>query len=238
MERGRDCANEGAEVSFSLFSSPSLTPLPSSEQNQVSVFGRPLTLTLVSRRSRHFAGTRYRKRGISAQGFVANEVETEQIVDAGGGGSICACACHPAKLWSDTLLCVCLLALVTLTLSLPVTPCHSLSLPLTPSHSLSHSLEVSLSLSLLPPKPLPPNPRQNPFKITGIDWSTGQPLWSSMVQLRGSVPLFWSQQATTLSPKPDIVLQQFDPAYEVREKCERSVRVCWEKKEKEMGSKH
>jgi hypothetical protein len=50
---------------------------------QVQVFGRQLTLTLVSRRSRHFAGTRYRKRGISAQGFVANEVETEQIVDAG-----------------------------------------------------------------------------------------------------------------------------------------------------------
>lgn len=50
---------------------------------------------------------------------------------------------------------------------------------------------------------------------SGVDWSTGQPLWSSVVQLRGSVPLFWSQQATTLSPKPDIVLQQFDPAFEV-----------------------
>jgi hypothetical protein len=36
-----------------------------------------------------------------------------------------------------------------------------------------------------------------------------------MVQLRGSVPLFWSQQATTLSPKPDILLQQYDPVYEV-----------------------
>jgi len=39
-----------------------------------------------------------------------------------------------------------------------------------------------------------------------------------MVQLRGSVPLFWGQQATTLSPKPDILLQQFDPAYEVRQR--------------------
>jgi hypothetical protein len=50
---------------------------------QVSVFGRALTLTLLARRSRHFAGTRFRKRGLSSQGFVANEVETEQIVDAG-----------------------------------------------------------------------------------------------------------------------------------------------------------
>jgi hypothetical protein len=30
------------------------------------------------------------------------------------------------------------------------------------------------------------------------------------------VPLFWSQQATPLSPKPEILLQQFDPIYEVR----------------------
>lgn len=56
----------------------------------------------------------------------------------------------------------------------------------------------------------------------GIDWVTGQPLWSAVVQVRGSVPLFWSQQATSLSPKPDILLQQFDPVYEVR----RGVSAC------------
>lgn len=50
---------------------------------QVSVFGRALTLTLLARRSRHFAGTRFRKRGLSSAGFVANDVESEQIVDAG-----------------------------------------------------------------------------------------------------------------------------------------------------------
>lgn len=36
-----------------------------------------------------------------------------------------------------------------------------------------------------------------------------------LLQVRGSVPLFWSQQTTALSPKPDILLQQFDPVYEV-----------------------
>jgi len=35
-----------------------------------AVFGRPLTLTLLARRSRHFAGTRFKKRGISDQGKV------------------------------------------------------------------------------------------------------------------------------------------------------------------------
>ena len=46
-------------------------------------------ITLVSRRSRHFAGTRYLRRGVNADGDVANEVETEQVVwraDAGEHG--------------------------------------------------------------------------------------------------------------------------------------------------------
>ncbi|CAN6880905.1 unnamed protein product, partial [Brassica oleracea] len=38
-----------------------------------SIYGRDFSVTLVSRRSRHFAGTRYLKRG-------ANDVETEQLV--------------------------------------------------------------------------------------------------------------------------------------------------------------
>jgi hypothetical protein len=100
------------------------------EQRRLSLLGRPVALTLLSRRSRHFAGTRYRKRGINDEGRVANEVETEQIVDA------------------------------------------------------------------------------------GTDWRTGGPLLSSVVQLRGSVPLFWNQAASAMSPKPDVVVQQFDPLYD------------------------
>ncbi|KAG2485099.1 hypothetical protein HYH03_016195 [Edaphochlamys debaryana] len=101
------------------------------EQRRLSIYGRPLTLTLIARRSRHFAGTRFRKRGINDGGKVANEVETEQVVDA------------------------------------------------------------------------------------GMDYRTRTPLLSSVVQVRGSVPLFWSQQLSALSPKPEILLQQFDPLYEV-----------------------
>jgi len=40
---------------------------------ELSMLGRGLTLTLIARRSRQFAGTRYRKRGISEDGDVANE---------------------------------------------------------------------------------------------------------------------------------------------------------------------
>lgn len=35
------------------------------EQKMLSLFGRALALTLISRRSKHFAGTRYRKRGVN-----------------------------------------------------------------------------------------------------------------------------------------------------------------------------
>ena len=42
--------------------------------------GNKFTLILLARRSRHFAGTRYLRRGINQEGYVANWVEVEQIV--------------------------------------------------------------------------------------------------------------------------------------------------------------
>mmetsp|Transcript_42873 Transcript_42873/g.101784 ORF Transcript_42873/g.101784 Transcript_42873/m.101784 type:complete len:551 (-) Transcript_42873:1495-3147(-) len=55
------------------------------QQRTFSVMGKLLRVTLIARRSRHFAGTRFRKRGVNKQGYVANEVETEQVIDGGGG---------------------------------------------------------------------------------------------------------------------------------------------------------
>lgn len=99
------------------------------EQVKMSIFGRVFAITLIARRSRHFAGTRYLKRGVNDKGRVANDVETEQII----------------------------------------------------------SKEES-----------------------GISrWEV-----ASVVQMRGSIPLFWSQEASRLSPKPDIILQRYDPTYQ------------------------
>ncbi|TIB79461.1 hypothetical protein E3Q23_00112 [Wallemia mellicola] len=50
------------------------------DQSKLLVYGRVIHVTLIARRSRHFAGPRYLKRGINIQGNVANEVESEQIV--------------------------------------------------------------------------------------------------------------------------------------------------------------
>lgn len=99
------------------------------KQVTLSIFGRGFSVVLISRRSRHFAGTRYLKRGVNDRGRVANDVETEQIVLDEEVGS---------------------------------------------------------------------------FK--------GK--MSSVVQMRGSIPLFWSQEASRFSPKPDIILQRYDPTYQ------------------------
>jgi hypothetical protein len=47
-------------------------------QRRVNDYGRSLNLVLLARRSRHFAGTRYLKRGVSEEGKVANDVEHER----------------------------------------------------------------------------------------------------------------------------------------------------------------
>ncbi|XP_039432088.1 polyphosphoinositide phosphatase [Culex pipiens pallens] len=49
-------------------------------QSSISIFGRPIYVCLIARRSTRFAGTRFLKRGANYLGDVANEVETEQIV--------------------------------------------------------------------------------------------------------------------------------------------------------------
>uniref|UniRef100_H2UNN1 FIG4 phosphoinositide 5-phosphatase n=1 Tax=Takifugu rubripes TaxID=31033 RepID=H2UNN1_TAKRU len=96
-------------------------------QSKLLIYGRPVHITLIARRSSKFAGTRFLKRGANCEGDVANEVETEQIV-------------HDASVMSFT---------------------------------------------------------------------AGS--YSSFVQVRGSVPLYWSQDISTMMPKPPIRLDQADP---------------------------
>ncbi|OIW04539.1 hypothetical protein TanjilG_13921 [Lupinus angustifolius] len=99
------------------------------KQANLSISDREINLTIIARRSRHYAGTRYLKRGVNEKGRVANDVETEQIVftDAHDG-------------------------------------C--------------------------------------PMQI------------SSVVQIRGSIPLFWSQEASPLNLKPGIILSKKDQNFE------------------------
>lgn len=49
-------------------------------QANICVYSKPIYITLIARRSKHYSGTRFLKRGLNLDGNVANEVETEQIV--------------------------------------------------------------------------------------------------------------------------------------------------------------
>uniref|UniRef100_A0A7N0UYZ8 SAC domain-containing protein n=2 Tax=Kalanchoe fedtschenkoi TaxID=63787 RepID=A0A7N0UYZ8_KALFE len=99
------------------------------KQATLSISGREFKVTLIARRSRHYAGTRYLKRGVNEKGRVANDVETEQIV------------------FQDV-------------------------------------------------------PGEFPLQI------------SSVVQNRGSIPLFWSQETSRLNLRPNIILSKRDQNYQ------------------------
>ena len=49
------------------------------QQRSLALAAQNITVSLIARRSKYFAGTRYRKRGTNDQGYVANDVETEQV---------------------------------------------------------------------------------------------------------------------------------------------------------------
>ncbi|KAG4959260.1 hypothetical protein AAZX31_13G097200 [Glycine max] len=99
------------------------------KQEMLMISRREFTLTLIARRSRHYAGTRYLRRGVNEKGRVANDVETEQIV----------------------------------------------------FEDVAEGLPIQIS---------------------------------SIIQNRGSIPLFWSQETSKLNIKPDIILSKKDQNYQ------------------------
>lgn len=107
------------------------------DQVDVSVLGKSIYITLVARRSHQFAGARFLKRGVNKQGYVANEVETEQIV-------------------ADMLL--------------------------------------------------------TGFHRPGNGYFDSD-RYTSFVQHRGSIPLYWTQEASNLTGKPPIQVTAVDPFF-------------------------
>lgn len=107
------------------------------DQANISIYGRKIYITIIARRSHHFAGARFLKRGVNDKGNVANEVETEQIV-------------------SDML----------------TTSFH--------------------------------DPKYGFYS---------NPRFTSFVQHRGSIPLYWTQDLNRL-PKPPIEINLSDPFYQ------------------------
>ncbi|KZV63559.1 hypothetical protein PENSPDRAFT_589722 [Peniophora sp. CONT] len=111
------------------------------DQAKLNVLHRVIYVTLIARRSRHYAGARYLKRGVNDEGNVANEVETEQIVS------------------------------------------EALTTPFSyPGQHVSSERR--------------PNPR-----------------YTSYVQYRGSIPIYWAQELNSMTPRPPIEISVVDPFY-------------------------
>lgn len=115
------------------------------DQAKLSVLGNAIYVSLLARRSRHFAGARFYKRGIDAEGHVANDVETEQIVHK------------------------------------PVT---------------SPFFAPPARYGVHPASPLRPSPH-----------------FTSYVMMRGSIPVYWTQDTTNMSPRPPIEISVVDPYF-------------------------
>lgn len=115
------------------------------DQAKLSVLGNAIYVSLIARRSRHFAGARFYKRGIDADGHVANDVETEQIVHKPTTSPFFA---PPARYTVNE------------------------SVPLRPS-----------------------------------------PHFTSYVMMRGSIPVYWTQDSTNMSPRPPIEISVVDPYF-------------------------
>ncbi|KAL5533429.1 FIG4 [Sanghuangporus sanghuang] len=118
------------------------------DQAKLTVLGRVVFITLIARRSRHYAGARYLKRGVNDEGNVANEVETEQIV-------------------SEAL----------------TTPFYYPA-----------------------PRDFSSDPSERPRRAPS-------PHYTSYVQYRGSIPIYWVQETNAMTPKPPIDISVVDPFF-------------------------
>ncbi|KAH0834053.1 putative polyphosphoinositide phosphatase [Lanmaoa asiatica] len=124
---------------------------------ELNVLGRVVFVTLIARRSRHYAGARYLTRGVNEEGNVANEVETEQIV-------------------SEAL----------------TTPFYF------PSEQ-GHSRR--------------PSPRFTSYVQVCYRFLHFLSPLTMLLQYRGSIPIYWTQDTTTMSPRPPIEINVIDPFY-------------------------
>ncbi|PWN87360.1 hypothetical protein FA10DRAFT_234437 [Acaromyces ingoldii] len=134
------------------------------DQAKLSVLHCTIHVTLIARRSRHFAGARFLKRGTDDQGHVANDVETEQIVSQ------------------------------ALTTPFYAPDKDKKAARMSKSPRLSEDTEIDEERST--PAYLGPNPR-----------------FTSYVMHRGSIPIYWTQDSTNMSPRPPIEISVVDPYY-------------------------
>ncbi|CAL5414317.1 unnamed protein product [Camellia sinensis] len=145
-------------------------------RHRLSVFGRDFSVSLISRRSRHFAGTRWDEEGLG-ESLQKERRKTFKIFFA-----------------------------------------HTLEKVSGGTSFREGSKEDEQQTSYLKrgvnDRGRVANDVETEQIVLDEEAGSCKGKMSSVVQMRGSIPLFWSQEASRFSPKPDIILQRYDPTYE------------------------
>ncbi|SNX83694.1 related to FIG4 - polyphosphoinositide phosphatase family member [Melanopsichium pennsylvanicum] len=170
------------------------------DQAKLSVLNRTVYTTLIARRSRHFAGARFLKRGIDERGHVANDVETEQIVSEALTTPFFA---PGRKRFEPT-----------------DRQARSASEHLRGGSNLIRASGLREKPVLQPPSPVRDDPKARPFARKDEDDDDyddlpldASPRYTSYVMMRGSIPVYWTQDSSNMSPRPPIDISLVDPYY-------------------------
>ncbi|PWN53902.1 hypothetical protein IE53DRAFT_383532 [Violaceomyces palustris] len=153
------------------------------DQAKLSVLNRTIYVTLIARRSRHFAGARFLKRGVDEKGHVANDVETEQIV-------------------SEAL----------------TTPFFAPARRRT--FKVRKVKKSSRERCAGGEEGRGSEEMEGETRSSSDDSDAGStfrygasPRFTSYVMHRGSIPIYWTQDSTNMSPRPPIEISVVDPYY-------------------------
>ncbi|KAL9937823.1 hypothetical protein V8E36_003368 [Tilletia maclaganii] len=160
------------------------------DQAKLSILNRTVYVTLIARRSRHFAGARFLKRGVDSHGHVANDVETEQIVNEALTTPFYAPkrkrrSVHPPSASGQS----------------------------SPSHEPTGSMHDSEPTAPAMPGGTKDDQDDGEEDDDDLLRFEPSPRFTSYVMYRGSIPVFWTQDSTNMSPRPPIEISVVDPYY-------------------------
>lgn len=160
------------------------------DQAKLSVLSRTVHVTLIARRSRHFAGARFLKRGVNERGQVANDVETEQIVAEAATTPFFAPGGRRKNRSNGRK------KVKKMRTELDLEG-RCIDYVLEPGGSFTEENESG-------------EEEEDDDSTSPYDSS---PKFTSYVMHRGSIPLSWTQDSTNMSPRPPIELSVVDPYF-------------------------
>lgn len=163
------------------------------DQAKLSVLSRTVHVTLIARRSRHFAGARFLKRGVNERGQVANDVETEQIVAEATTTPFFAPGGRRRRRGMQ--------------------PGKKVEKMKTRLDDVSQGDDSTIGRQQSNASRSEESEDDEDEEEDSSYHYDSSPRFTSYVMHRGSIPLSWTQDSTNMSPRPPIELSVVDPYF-------------------------